>query len=206
ATIDGRPMSEPITFQRRDFLKLVGIGLAGAAAGCGKAPTNQLIPYLVAPQDILPGVPYWYASTCTECPAGCGTLVKAREGRAVKIEGNPDPPVNQGGLCARGQASLQGFYDADRIRGPMARDGRAWKPIPWDEGLQRAAQALRQARTSGKSIALLSAHAPGSFETLARQWAKAAGGTYMAFEAFHPHAQRVANARTFGVAAIPQGD
>ncbi len=199
-------MSESITFRRRDFLKLVGVGLAGAAAGCGPEPANKLIPYLIAPQDILPGVPYWYASTCRECPAGCGTLVKTREGRAIKIEGNPDHPINHGGLCARGQASLQGFYDPDRITGPMARDGGGWKRLTWDEGLKRAAQALQQARTGGKSIALLSGHSPGSFESLARQWAKSAGGSYLAFEPFHPHAQREANRRTFGVAAIPQVD
>ena len=176
-------MSESFTFKRRDFLKLVGIGLAGTAAGCAQAPSNKLIPYLVAPQDILPGIPYFYASTCRECPAGCGTLVKTREGRAIKIEGNPEHPVNRGALCARGQASLQGFYDADRIKGPMVRDGGTWKPVTWDEGLQRAGQALKGARASGKRVALISEHAPGSFETLARQWAQAAGGSYMAFEA-----------------------
>jgi anaerobic selenocysteine-containing dehydrogenase/Fe-S-cluster-containing dehydrogenase component len=199
-------MSEPFQFNRRDFLKLVGIGLAGTAAGCAEAPSNQLIPYLVAPQDIIPGVPYWYASTCRECPAGCGTLVKTREGRAIKIEGNPDHPVNRGGLCARGQAGLQGLYDADRLKGPMVRDGGSWKPTSWDNALKAAAQGLQQARTAGRRIALVSEHAPGSFESLAVQWAKAAGGTYSAFEAFHPHAQREANRRTFGVAVIPDHD
>ncbi len=199
-------MSESFTFKRRDFLKLVGIGLAGTAAGCAEAPSNKLIPYLVAPQDILPGIPYFYASTCRECPAGCGTLVKTREGRAIKIEGNPEHPVNRGALCARGQASLQGFYDADRIKGPMVREGGSWKPVTWDEGIKRAGEGLKAAKSAGKRIALISEHAPGSFETLARQWAQAAGGSYMAFEAFHPHAQREANRRTFGVAAIPQAD
>src|SRR5512145_657220 len=99
-------MTESSGFDRRDFLKLVGIGVAGAASGCAP-PAEKLIPYLVAPTDILPGVPYWYASTCRECPAGCGVRIKAREGRAIKIEGNPDHPVNQGRLCARGQAALQ---------------------------------------------------------------------------------------------------
>ena len=63
-------MSEKIVFDRRDFLKLVGIGVAGATSGCAGPPAEKLIPYLVAPTDILPGVAYWYASTCRECPAG----------------------------------------------------------------------------------------------------------------------------------------
>src|SRR5258705_5814178 len=124
-------MSELFTFKRRDFLKLVGIGLAGTAAGCAQTPANKLIPYLVAPENILPGVPYWYASTCRECPAGCGILVKAREGRAIKIEGNPAHPVNRGGLCARGQAGLQGLYDPDRVTAPMLKQAGEWKKIGW---------------------------------------------------------------------------
>src|SRR5438876_10242856 len=82
----GETMSDEMVFQRRDFLKLIGLGVAGVTAGCASPPAEKLIPYLIAPTDILPGIPYWYASTCTECPAGCGVLVKTREGRAIKIE------------------------------------------------------------------------------------------------------------------------
>ena len=81
------PVSETYVFNRRDFLKLAGIGAAGAISGCGHRPAEKLIPYLIAPEDILPGVPYWYASTCRECPAGCGILVKAREGRSDSLRG-----------------------------------------------------------------------------------------------------------------------
>src|SRR5206468_1608552 len=153
-------MSESFVFSRRDFMKLAGLGAAGLASGCAQKPADRLIPYLVAPQDVLPGVPYWYASTCRECPAGCGVLVKTREGRAIKIEGNPDHPVNRGGLCARGQASLQGFYDPDRIAGPMLRQGSAWKRLSWEEALKLASDRLSKARADQKSIALLTDHAP----------------------------------------------
>ena len=139
-------MSDSYVFNRRDFLRLVGIGVAGTAMGCGTKPADRLIPYLVAPQDILPGVPYWYASTCRECPAGCGILVKTREGRTVKIEGNPDHPIGRGGLCARGHAALQGLYDPDRIAGPMVKDGGTWKRITWEQGLQLAGERLRKAK------------------------------------------------------------
>ncbi len=198
-------MSDSVVFTRRDFLKLAGIGVAAATSGCAQ-PAEKLIPYLVAPQDILPGIPYWYASTCRECSAGCGTLVKTREGRAIKIEGNPEHPVSRGALCARGQASLQGFYDPDRVVAPMLREGGAWKKLTWDDALKLASEKLGAARTSGKTIALITDHAPGSFEGLAQAWTAAAGGTHLVFEAFHPHAQREANRRTFGVAALPEYD
>jgi molybdopterin-containing oxidoreductase family iron-sulfur binding subunit len=196
-------MSESNVFSRRDFLKLAGLGVAVAASGCSQ-PSEKLIPYLVAPQDILPGIPYWYASTCRECEAGCGILVKTREGRAIKVEGNPDHPSSAGTLCARGQASLQGFYDPDRVAAPMMRDGGTWKKVTWEQALATASQKLAQAKSSGKSIALLTDHAPGSFEQLAQSWARAAGGSHLVFEAFHPHAVREANRVTFGVAALPR--
>ena len=199
-------MSDSYVFNRRDFLRLVGIGVAGTAMGCGTKPADRLIPYLVAPQDILPGVPYWYASTCRECPAGCGILVKTREGRTVKIEGNPDHPIGRGGLCARGHAALQGLYDPDRIAGPMVKDGGTWKRITWEQGLQLAGERLRKAKADQKSVVLLTDHAPGSFERLGDAWATAAGGSHVVYEPFAPLALREANRRTFGQAVVPYFD
>src|SRR5258708_4949947 len=160
-------MSDPVVFSRRDFLKLVGIGVAGAAAGCAKPPAEKLLPYLVAPEDILPGVPYWYASTCRECPAGCGVLVKAREGRAIKVEGNANHPVGAGGLCARGQSSLQGLYDPDRLAKPQLRGGTSWKPGTWHAALATVAAKLGAAK--GR-VLVLTGFESGSFAAL--------GGTF----------------------------
>ena len=91
---------------RRDFLKLVGVSAGSAAAAGCSDPVEKLIPYVVQPEEITPGIPVIYASTCTECPVGCGLHVKTREGRPIKLEGNPEHPVNQGRLCARAQASI----------------------------------------------------------------------------------------------------
>ena len=197
--------TDSVVFNRRDFLKLVGLGAIGAA-GCAPRPAERLIPYLVPPEDILPGVGYWYASTCRECPAGCGILVKAREGRAVKIEGNPAHPVNRGGVCARGHAALQALYDPDRVRGPLLKSGGAWKPVSWDEALKTASAKLAEARSGGKSIALVTDNVTGSLHRLADAWAAAAGGTHLVYEPFTHHALREANRRTFNVAAIPAYD
>ena len=94
------------------------------SSGCSTDQVEKLVPYLVQSEDQVPGVATWYASTCTECAAGCGVHVRTREGRAVKLEGNPEHPVNQGKLCSRGQAALQGLYNPGRHQGrrwPAAR-------------------------------------------------------------------------------------
>jgi molybdopterin-containing oxidoreductase family iron-sulfur binding subunit len=199
-------MSENFNSDRRDFLKLVGLGVAGASAGCASRPAERLLPYLVAPEDVLPGVPRWYASTCRECPAGCGVLVRTREGRAIKIEGNPEHPVNHGGLCARGQAALQGLYDPDRLKGPVARAAGAWQPVAWDAGLRQVAERIRSARAGGKRVVLVTANEAGSYLKLAGEWAAAVGGTHLVYEAFSLEAVREANRITFGQAVVPQYD
>ncbi|MDO8643884.1 MAG: hypothetical protein Q7S00_02815, partial [bacterium] len=70
----------------------------------------------------------WYSSTCQECPSACGLLVKTREGRPIKLEGNPEHPVNEGGLCARGQASILNLYDPERLKKPL----RGQEEMEWD--------------------------------------------------------------------------
>lgn len=107
--------------ERRDFLKLLGMGAAmSAIAACARRPVEKIIPYLVKPEEITLGMPNWYASTCTACPAACGALVKTTEGRPIKLEGNTQHPVSKGGLCARGQASVLNVYDPQRLRTPVA--------------------------------------------------------------------------------------
>ncbi len=105
---------------RRDFLKAAGFSVAMvAAAGCSRSPVAEAIPYATAPEEIVPGRAYWMASTCHGCPARCGALVKCRDGRPIKIEGNPDHPLSRGGLCAVGQATVLELYDTQRLAGPM---------------------------------------------------------------------------------------
>lgn len=113
--------------------------------------------------------PYWipkvgrYSNTiCYECIGGCGIRVKRVEKNAVKIEGNPDFPMNQGTLCARGQAALQSLYNPDRIKTPLKRNGERgsnrWKEIDWDEAIKEVANRLNGLRLNGTphTLALLS--------------------------------------------------
>ncbi len=124
------PTAEELSVDRRNFLKVAGFTLgAGALAGCQRGGVETAIPYLSASESMTPGRAYWIASTCGGCSAGCGILVKCRDGRPIKIEGNPDHPISRGGLCAAGQASLLELYDARRPRGPLAKG----VPATWPE-------------------------------------------------------------------------
>src|SRR5262245_46009340 len=122
-------MSESTGVKRRAFLKVLGAsGVATAAVGCSQEQVEKLIPYLSSPDHTVPGVSTYYATTCRECAASCGLIAETRDGRTIKLEGNPEHPVNHGALCARGQAALQGLYNPDRYRGPMIRQNNRLVP------------------------------------------------------------------------------
>ncbi len=190
---------------RRRFLTVLGVTGVGTAAlsGCSTGKVEKLIPYLVQDEDQVPGIPTWYASTCTECAAGCGLHVKTREARAIKLEGNPAHPVNAGTLCHRGQAGLQGLYNPGRTRGPMAREGSARKDISWDDAIGRLVQKL--AGAAGK-IAVISGAGPGTFTDLLAAWTGAVGGKLVRYEAFDRAPERAANKRMFGLDELPLYD
>lgn len=115
---------------RRDFLKLVGFAIAGGAlGGCQRAEVRHSVPPLTPPEDFVPGQSYEYSSTCGGCSAGCGLVFKSRDGRPVKLEGNPEHPLSRGGLCAAGQASLLGLYDQQRLQAP-SNNGH---PADWSD-------------------------------------------------------------------------
>ncbi|GMR09314.1 MAG: molybdopterin-dependent oxidoreductase [Anaerolineae bacterium] len=126
---------------RRNFLKVT----AGAgAAVVGLSPTARRValePFVRPPESELPGRATWFASTCRQCPAGCGIIVRVINGRPRKIEGNPTHPLNRGKLCARGQAGLQVLYNPDRLRNAVRQNGgrgsRVFEPIAWNEALDQ---------------------------------------------------------------------
>lgn len=128
---------------RRDFLKVMGVGgVAASVAACdgpsyitSEQGAEQVIPYLSPEEYVIPGKGVWYASTCLQCPAGCGVRGRVREGRVLKLEGNPDTSLNAGKLCQMGQAGLQNHYNPDRVTAPMIRDGGALKEATWEQAL-----------------------------------------------------------------------
>jgi anaerobic selenocysteine-containing dehydrogenase/Fe-S-cluster-containing dehydrogenase component len=191
---------------RRRFLTVLGASGAGAVAlsGCSTDRVERLIPYLVQNEDQVPGVATWYASSCTECPTGCGVHVRTREGRAVKLEGNPAHPVNQGKLCSRGQAALQGLYNPGRLRGPMARgaDGKL-QAITWDDAIARLAAKLGPA--AGR-VAAISGAGAGTFSDLLAEWVGALGGRVVRYQPFAAEPIRAANQQVFGLDQLPAHD
>ena len=191
---------------RRDFFKIVGAtGAAAAAGGCQQA-TESILPLVVPNEQLVPGVAAWYATVCRECPAGCGVLARNREGRVVKLEGNPDHPVNQGALCGRGQAALQGLYHPDRFAGPGTPDGRGWRPGTWDAAIKLVVDRIRELRAAGqgRAIALVTQLEHGSVGALLDTWAQALGARpRVTLEPFGYEAIRAANRATFGRDAIP---
>ena len=103
--------------KRRDFFKIAAAsGAAVAIASCNKDPVEKILPAVFPPDNYKIGVPMYFASVCRECPAQCGIVVKTREARAIKVEGNPNHPLNLGKLCAIGQSSLQTLYNPNRIK------------------------------------------------------------------------------------------
>jgi len=142
---------------RRTFLKtgLMSAVSVAVLSGCNWPQRwVNLEPYVVPPEEQLSGKATWYASTCRQCPAGCGIIVRVMNGRALKIEGNPLHPLNKGKLCARGQAGVQLLYNPDRLNGPAVqavRGSRNFQSVSWNNALN---QLYAKVQEAGSGVAV----------------------------------------------------
>ncbi len=130
-----------VTSNRRDFLKYLGFGVGTAvvAAGCD-IPVRKSIPYVNKPEQIVPGVATYYASSFVSGGDYCAVLVKTREGRPIKIEGNSFSKVTKGGTSARAQASVLSLYDTSRFQGPVKINAGSNEEMSWAD-LDKAVMA-----------------------------------------------------------------
>ncbi|MBI4590923.1 MAG: molybdopterin-dependent oxidoreductase [Candidatus Rokubacteria bacterium] len=135
---------------RRAFLKV------SSATGAALLVTGRPVPEGAQERGGPSGAAdeRWVPNVCLQCPAACGILVKVVDGRAVKIEGNPVHPINEGRLCPKGHIGLQLLYDPDRIKGPLKRVGERgegkWETIGWDQAIGIVAKRLGELRGRGE--------------------------------------------------------
>jgi anaerobic selenocysteine-containing dehydrogenase len=213
---------------RRSFIKLTAVtGTTTALASCGN-PDLQLVRFLPE-EDLVPGQATWKPSVCPLCASGCGLTVRAmradadvvRDGRAgvvqilaaKKLEGNPDHPVNRGGLCARGQSAIQVTYHPDRVTQPLKRagergDGR-YDAISWDDAIAQVVAKLDELAAAGnqRAVAFLSRRVPGHRSSLIGQFlARYGAPPPLAWELFGDDVLRRANAISFGRDQLPTYD
>src|SRR5574342_687326 len=172
-------MSEKIS--RRDFLKLASVGAATTTVLTGCGPASRYVrrePYTKMPEYTYNGQSTFYATTCFECAAGCGLVVKTIQGRAHKVEGNPNHPVNLGKTCPRGQITLQRLYTPHRMSDPVKQPQRGsgqLTTIEWDEGINAVADALKNNQPG--EIAFLRGMGPDHLFDLVSDLAQAIGAS-----------------------------
>ena len=180
------------------------MGSISFAFGCNPPPKN-LFSLVQAPEDMVTGKATWYASTCRECPAGCGILAKNREGRVIKIEGNPLHPINRGKICMRGQAALQGIYNPDRIMKPLLKDKDQWRSISFSKARAILKTKAEEAVQKGPNqVRMLTEIVGDSMLNLLtatlKNWNSRAP---LVFEPYAYESLKSANEQIFGIKGLP---
>lgn len=187
------------TTPRRDFLKYLGFSTAAAmlAASC-EMPVRKVIPYAIKPEDIIPGIPNYYASSFVDNGDYCAVVVKTRDGRPIKIEGNEKSSITRGGTSARVQASVLTLYDKARLRQPYAEG----KEATFEAIDRRVSEGLAAANGS---IYLLTGSiiSPTTREVISRFLAKYPGAKHVTYDAISYSGMIQANEASYGKRALP---
>ena len=183
---------------RRDFLKALGFGVGAVTlAACQKVPVHKSLPYIIKPEEITPGVANYYTSTYE----GHAILVKTREGRPIKIEGNPNDLLSKGGVSAQAQASVLDLYDVNRLKNPL-KDGAdaSWSDI--DDVILRA---LIDIKAAGKKIRIVSStiSSPSTLGVIADFITAYPTAKHIVYDAVSYTGILQANQNSFGKAVLP---
>lgn len=200
----------PLT--RRQFLKILGGSAVGAVIfqACG-VPEKELLVQSPAkmPEDLVSGIDNWYATLCKSCKTNEGIVVRVMEGRAKKIEGNIDYPINEGKHSARCEAALQSLYHPDRIQGPMVRTGNRgenqWQEISWTDAISRLSEQID--KLNSKEQMVLATNPVNSHEGLVvENFTKKLGSRHIPFEAIEDTNLLDAFQNIFGQRLAPEFD
>ncbi|MEM7181099.1 MAG: 4Fe-4S dicluster domain-containing protein [Spirochaetota bacterium] len=188
---------------RKSFLKFMGASVAMSTLNCVRKPVEKIVPYVDAPMEVKHGHSLHYASVCKGCEAGCGTLVRTKDGRPIKMEGNPEHPQNQGALCSSGQAAIFDLYDPDRSKEPLAVKAGKGSKTTWKD--LDAAVKKSIAENQGKTVILTSPLASPSTKEIIQGFLSATGGgkvyEYKTIGAEESIA--LANKKSYGKAVVP---
>ncbi|MBC7868156.1 MAG: TAT-variant-translocated molybdopterin oxidoreductase, partial [Gloeobacteraceae cyanobacterium ES-bin-316] len=202
--LDGKGLLDATT-PRRDFLKYLGFSTAAAAiaASC-ETPVRKSIPYLQKPDNVIPGVANYYASTYVNAGDAISVVVKQRDGRPIKIEGNELSSITKGGTNAQAQASVLDLYDPTRLRHPLQKSGADYKEVPsFDTFDKMIANAI--AGLGGKTMVLLTStiNSPSTLQIISEFLAKYPGSRHVQYDAVSHSGMLLANEITYGKRAIP---
>ncbi|NCD70514.1 TAT-variant-translocated molybdopterin oxidoreductase [Mucilaginibacter agri] len=183
---------------RRDFLKALGFGVGAVSlAACQKVPVHKSIPYLIKPEEVTPGIANFYVSSYE----GSAILVKTREGRPIKIEGNPNDVFGKGGTSAGVQASVLDLYDSSRLKNPMQDGG----DTGWSQLDSFVKGQLAGIKASGKKIRLVSStvNSPSTLGVIADFIAQYPTAKHIDYDAVSYTGIIQANQNSFGKAVLP---
>ena len=189
---------------RRDFLKVLGFGVAAVSLAACDAPVRKSIPYINKPIDTFPSIADWYASTYAEGGDYTSILVKTREGRPIKIEGNRQSSVSGGGVSARAHASLLSLYDIEKLKGPKKGESdAAWDTIDKEISSQLASIAAKGGQIRIVSSTILS---PSTKAVISDFTKKYPTTQHITYDANSLAGLVKANEISFSKAAIPSYD
>lgn len=183
---------------RRDFLKYLGFTTAAAAvaASC-EVPVKKAIPFANQPEELVPGVANYYATTYVQDGDAISVVAKVRDGRPIKLEGNELSPITKGGTSARVQASVLDLYDGARLRFPTI-DGK-------ETTFDAIDNAITSSLAGAGNIVLLSStiNSPSSLDVIQKFLAKYPGSKHVTYDAVSNSGILLANEISFGKKAIP---
>jgi len=190
-------------YDRKTFLKLMGASSLMMTANCIPQKPEKIVPYVEKPDFMVPGLPNYYASSCGGCNAGCGLLIKTKDGRPLKLEGNPKHPLNKGAVCASGQASILNLYDPDRAQNPQKISNGSGEAISWKDLDEAVKKALSE--NAGKTRILTGyLNSPGTSRMIDEFLSKVGGGKHYQIDLIsQEEAIALAAEKSYGKAVVP---